>query len=67
MELYAHNSETATLQAKGGIMLFSVERQSRFYRGMVLLSPVANNERKRIVCMKVYRYKEGGPYEKDIS
>lgn len=48
----------ATLQAKGGIMFFTVERQDKVYRGAVLLSAVANGQRTRIVCMKIYRYKE---------
>ena len=47
-----------TLAAKGGIMFFTVERQDRVYRGAVLLSPVAGGQRTRIVCTKVYRYKE---------
>ncbi len=50
----------ATLQAKGGMMFFTVERQDKLYKGAVLLSPVANAHRTRIVCMKVYRYKEEG-------
>jgi len=45
-----------TLQAKGGVMFFTVERSDRLYRGAVLLSPVADGQRTRIVCVKVYRY-----------
>jgi len=49
-----------TLASKGGIMFFTVEREAKVYRGAVLLSPVADGQRTRIVCMKVYRYREEG-------
>jgi hypothetical protein len=59
MNDYSYTNQIATLQSKGGLMLFSVEKEDRFFRGMVFLSPVdATGQRKRIVCMKVYRYKE---------
>lgn len=46
------------LAAKGGVMLFTVERANRVYKGAVLLSPATEGQRTRIVCMKVYKYKE---------
>lgn len=49
------------LAAKGGVMLFTVERANRVYKGAVLLSPATEGQRTRIVCMKVYRYTEEVP------
>jgi hypothetical protein len=52
----------ATLATKGGMMFFCVERAEKLYRGAVLLSPVnAAGERTRIVCAKVYRYRQIQP------
>jgi hypothetical protein len=55
----ADNLDLATLRAKGGVMLFTIIRLERVYKGMVLLSPLSpNHQRTRMVCMKVYRYQE---------
>lgn len=60
MNLYPENSQVATLQEKGGIMFFSVERPERVYRGAVILSKTLNSHRTRIVCMKEYKYRQEG-------
>ena len=44
-----------TLYSKGGIMFFTVEKQDTVYSGMVLLSPVEDNFRRRAVYVKQYR------------
>ena len=42
------------LRAKGGIMLFSVQRPDKLYRGIILLSPLRHNHRKKIICMREF-------------
>ena len=50
---------TLTLAAKGGVMLFTIERADKVYRGAVILSPVDHTgKRTRVVSAKVYRYIE---------
>lgn len=50
-----------TLAAKGGVMLFTIERADRLYRGAVILSAMdEKGKRTRIVSAKVYRYVEKG-------
>jgi hypothetical protein len=56
MAPYYNNQNITTLQDKGGVMLFTIEKPDRCYRGMVLLSSVKDAQRTRIVCMKQYRY-----------
>jgi hypothetical protein len=54
MDYYAKPT-IETLQNKGGAMLFTVERKSQLYRGIVLLYPVGSGyQYKRITCMRVY-------------
>jgi hypothetical protein len=60
---YSDNFNVATLQAKGGVMHFIIERPERLYRGMVVLSAVKRGHRTRIVKMKEYRYKDIVPVE----
>lgn len=57
MKTYTEEARLKTLESKGGVMYFLVEKPDRIYRGMVLLSPAHNHNRKRIVCMKVYKIK----------
>lgn len=48
---------TLTLAEKGGVMLFTVERTDKVYRGAVILSPMdESGKRTRIISAKVYRY-----------
>jgi len=51
----------AILEAKGGMMFFTVERADLVYMGAVLLSRVNNGQRTRIVAMKVYRHRQETP------
>lgn len=60
MKTYTEEARLKTLESKGGVMYFLVEKPDRIYRGMVLLSPAHNHNRKRIVCMKVYKINEEG-------
>lgn len=60
MENYLGDPRIAALYAKGGIMFFDIERPERVFRGMVLLSPVNNEHRRRAVYIKEYKIiKEG--------
>ena len=67
MDIYPEASRLKTLQSKGGVMFFIIEKLDKLYRGMVLLSSLQNHYRKRIVCMKVYRAKEEGKNETYLS
>jgi len=54
---------TLTLVEKGGVMLFTVERADKVYRGAVILSAMdESGKRTRIVSAKVYRYVERGGF-----
>jgi hypothetical protein len=67
MNIYSEATRVKALQSKGGVMFFAIEKLDKLYRGMVLLLPVQNHYRKRIVCMKVYRAKEEGKNETYLS
>lgn len=45
-----------TLSSKGGIMLFTIERPDRLYKGIILLSPAKGDHHNRIICMREYRH-----------
>ena len=45
-----------SLYAKGGIMLFTIERQNRLYKGTVMLFPVENCYQRRAMYIKEFRY-----------
>ncbi|HAH20917.1 MAG: hypothetical protein A2Y00_05970 [Omnitrophica WOR_2 bacterium GWF2_43_52] len=46
-----------SLYAKGGIMLFAIERPNRLYKGTIMLSPVENCCQRRAVYVREYVYK----------
>jgi len=54
MNDYSGNSNTDILQTKGGVMLFSVQRPEKVYRGIVFLSPVRDSHHRRVICMREY-------------
>ncbi len=56
MENY-NTHKVTTLHAKGGIMLFTVEREQRLYKGTIVLSPVEGNYQRRAVYIKEYKFK----------
>jgi len=56
----AQEEKLALLQQKGGIMVFTIVRPERVYRGIIILSPVVNNHRKKNVIIKEYKYAENG-------
>lgn len=47
-----------SLYAKGGIMLFSIERPNRLYKGTIMLSPVENCYQRRVVHVREYGYND---------
>lgn len=52
------NSRLDTVISKGGVMFFTVEKPQRVYSGMIVLSPVRHNYRRRAVYIKEYNYDE---------
>lgn len=52
------NTSLNTLISKGGVMFFTVEKPQRVYRGMIVLSAVKHNYRRRAVYIKEYNYDE---------
>ena len=55
----AQEEKLALLQQKGGIMVFTIVRPERVYRGIIILSPVVNNHRTKNVIIREYKYAEG--------
>ena len=58
MNLNSVNPKFSALLAKGGIMLFSIERPNVVYKGSIMLSPLKNCCQKRAVQINEYRYYE---------
>ncbi len=56
MNLNSTNPKFSALLAKGGIMLFTVERQNVVYKGSIILSPLQDCCQKRAVHINEYRY-----------
>ena len=52
----AHNSKFTSLRNKGGMMFFTIQRPTRFYKGTILLTPVEDCHQKRAVYIREYRY-----------
>jgi len=55
---YTKEERLALLQQKGGIMLFTIVRPARIYRGFIILSPLINNRRIKNLVIKEYKYAE---------
>ena len=58
MNLNSVNPKLSALLAKGGIMLFTVERPNVVYKGSIMLSPLQDCCQKRAVHINEYRYYE---------
>lgn len=56
MKLNSANHKLSALLAKGGIMLFTVERPDIIYKGSIILSPLQGCYQKRAVHINKYRY-----------
>lgn len=57
MNLYPNNPKLRELFTKGGLMLFTIQRQEALYKGTVTLSPVTDCFQKRAVHIREYLYK----------
>ena len=54
-----NNTEKQRLQSlstKGGIMLFTIEKEDRLYKGSIILSAVEGCNQKRAVYVREYKY-----------
>lgn len=58
MDNCPENYRLNTLISKGGVMFFTIEKPERVYSGMIILSPVKHNYRRRAVYIKEYKYNE---------
>ena len=56
MNINSVSPKLSTLLAKGGIMLFTVERPNVVYKGSIMLSPLQDCCQKRAVHINEYRY-----------
>ena len=57
MNLYPNSLKLRELFTKGGLMLFTIQRQEALYKGTVTLSPVTDCFQKRAVYIREYLYK----------
>jgi hypothetical protein len=53
---YSDDERLALLQQKGGIMVFTIVRPERVYRGIIILSPVVDNHRTKNIIIREYKY-----------
>ncbi len=56
MNINSASSKLSVLLAKGGIMLFTIERPNVLYKGSIMLSPLKDCCQKKAVHINEYRY-----------